>query len=127
MQTRSEQSSLAMPSLPYLAGAQRLLHATAQLQAHALRASMRYQVEMLAFMKRRCETDMKLMDDLVASEEFKDAFDIVSAFMQNATSDYNAEAGKIASVGSKLASETAKRVREEAGKAIEDIAAQTAA
>ena len=54
------------------------------------------------------------MDNFVGSGEFNDIFDVFSNFMQNATSDYTAEAGKIAAISSKLASKTAKHPREEA-------------
>ena len=75
---------------------------------------MRYQIETLAFLKHRCEQDVKLVDNFVGSGEFIDVFDVFSNFMQNATSDYTAEAGKIAAISSKLASKTAKHLREEA-------------
>ena len=85
-----------------------------KLQAHAFKAVMSYQVETSAFLKHRCEQDVKLMDDLAASDQFNDAFDVVSNFVQNATSEYSTEAGKIALLGSRLASETAQRMRKEA-------------
>lgn len=126
MQAKTE-TPFAMPSLPIVAGGQKLLHAGVHLQAHALKVLMRYQLEALTFLKHRCEEDMKLMDDLAESEEFKDAFDILGAFYQNATTEYANEAGRIASIGSKLASETAQRLRKEADGVIEEMAAQTAA
>ena len=70
---------------------------------------------------------MKLMDDLAASDEFNDAFDVVSNFVQNATAEYSTEAGKIASIGSRLASETAQRMRKEAENNIGEMALQTVA
>jgi len=127
MQAKLDQSPLAMPSSLYVANNQKLFHAAAHLQAHAFKAFLRYQIETLAFLKRRCEQDMKLMDDLASSDEFNDTFDIVSNFVQNAASEYSAEASKFASINSKLASETAKHVREEADKTIGDIAATTVA
>jgi hypothetical protein len=127
MQTAPAQSPFAMPPLPMITSGQKLLHAGAHLQAHALKAAMRYQIEALAFLKHRCEQDMKLMDALVESEEFNDAFDVVSNFVQKATAEYAAEASKIASISSKLASETAKQVRKEAETTIEDMAAKTVA
>ena len=72
---------------------------------------MRDQIETLAFLKHRCEQDVKLVDNFVGSGEFNDVFDVFSNFMQNATSDYTAEAGKIAAISSKLASKTAKHPR----------------
>lgn len=127
MHAKLELSPVATPSLPYIANGQKLFHAGAHLQAHAFKVLMRYQIETLAFLKHRCEQDMKLMDDLASSDEFNDAFDIVGNFVQNAVSEYSTEAGKFASLGSKLAAETAKRVREEADRTIGDMAATTVA
>lgn len=120
-------SSSTTPPLPFMAANQRLFKAGARLQANALKAAMRYQIETLSFLKRRCEADAKLMDDLADSQEFNDAFDIVSNFVQNAAADYTTEVSKLASIGSKLASETAKSTRDEAQDMIEDLATATAA
>lgn len=116
-----------VPALPGFAESRKFFLAGVRLQAYAAKAALRYQIEALSFLKHRCEQDMKLVDDLVSGEEFNDAFDVVSNFMQNAATEYAAEVGKVASIGSKLASEAAKGVREEVDAAIEDIAAQTVA
>ncbi|RWB25951.1 MAG: phasin family protein [Mesorhizobium sp.] len=113
--------------LPTATNGQRLLIAAAGLQAHALRAMMRYQIETLSFLKHRCEQNVKMVDDLVAGSEFNDAFDVLSNFLQNATSDYAMEAGKVASISSRLASEIARHVRSQAEATIEDMAASTVA
>lgn len=120
-------SSSTTPPPPFLTANQKLFQAAARLQANALRAAMRYQIETLSFLKRRSEADAKLMDDLADSQEFNDAFDVVSNFVQNAAADYATEVSKLASIGSKLASETAKSTRDEAQDMIEDLAAATAA
>jgi hypothetical protein len=104
---------------------QRFLLTAADLQAQAFKVMMRYQIETHSFLKHRCEQNVKLADDLVAGSEFNDAFDVLSTFFQNATSDYAIEAGRVASIGSKLASETARRVRKGAETTIEDLAAST--
>jgi hypothetical protein len=127
MLNRTEQSPVAIPSLPMMATGHNLFFAATRLQANAFKAMMRYQIETLSFLKHRYEQDVKLADDLLASDEFNDAFDVLGNFMQNASSDYAAEAGKVASIGSKLASETAKRLRKEAETTIEDMAARTVA
>jgi hypothetical protein len=67
------------------------------------------------------------MDDLVASGELNDAFDVVADFMQNAATEYTSEAGKLASIGSKLTSETARQIREQVEDAVDDLAAATIA
>lgn len=120
-------STSTTPPLPFVAANQKLFQVGARLQANALRAAMRYQIETLSFLKRRSEADAKLMDDLADSQEFNDAFDVVSNFIQNAAADYTTEVSKLASIGSRFASEAAKSTRDEARDMIEDLAAATAA
>ncbi|QDZ01357.1 phasin family protein [Nitratireductor mangrovi] len=120
-------SPRAMNAVPMFGQAQKLAVAGARLQAHGFKAMMRYQIEMLDFLKHRFEQDVKLVDDLVSSSEFNDAFDVCSDFFQNAAIEYSEEMGKVASIGSKLASEAASRVRTETESVIEDMAAKTVA
>ncbi|RUW88892.1 phasin family protein [Mesorhizobium sp. M7A.F.Ca.US.011.01.1.1] len=127
MQTHPEPSQCGMQQLPMAENSQKVVLAAASLQAHAFQAVMRYQIETLAFLKNRYEQDAKLAHDLVAGFEFNDAFDIVSTFLQNATLQYTTEAGKLAALTSKLASETAKCLRKEARTSIEDVLAKTVA
>jgi hypothetical protein len=127
MQTHPEPSQFGMQPLPIAENGQKLILAAASLQAHTFKAMMRYQIETLAFLKHRYEQDVKLAEDLIDGSEFNDAFDIFSTFLQNAASEYTTEAGKVAALTSKLASETARRVRREAKTAIEDVAAKTVA
>lgn len=116
-----------MQLLPMAKNGQTVVLAAASLQAHAFKAIMRYHIETLGFLKHRYEQDVKLAEDLIAGPEFNDAFDIFSTFLQNATSEYASEAGKVAALTSKLASETATRARNEARTAIKGIAAKTVA
>jgi hypothetical protein len=88
---------------------------------------MRYQIESLEFLKHRCEQDMKLMDDLTKSLEYKDTFDVVSNFVQNASAEYANEAAQIAMIGSRLASQAANRVSAEAKTTFEYMAAKSVA
>jgi hypothetical protein len=127
MSSNSMQQTMTMSSLPFFAVNQKLLQAMAHLNADALQGAVRYQIETLTFLKRRCEADVKLMDDLAGSREFNDAFDVMSNFVQNTASEYTAEVSRIATISSKLASETAKYARAEARHAIEDAAAATVA
>lgn len=118
---------LSTAGIPYLAQGQRLALATARLQAQTFRSAMRFQIEMLGFLKHRFEQDVRFMDDLVASTELNDAFDVVTDFMQNTAAEYTSEAGKMASIGSKLTSETARQIRAQAEGVVEDLAAATIA
>jgi hypothetical protein len=113
--------------LPAFTSASKMFMAGAKLQAHAFKAAMRYQIEALGFLKHRCEQGVKFIDELAASDEFNDAFDVLADFMRGAATDYSAEAGKMASIGSRLASDTARQVRRKAEETIEDFAAQTIA
>lgn len=113
--------------LPFVAANQKLLQSGLRLQASALKTMMRYQIETLSFLKRRCEADVRFVEDLAESREFNDTFDVVSDFVQNTAAEYTTEAARLASVGSKLASEAAKSARDEARGMIEDLATATAA
>ncbi|TIU29305.1 MAG: hypothetical protein E5W38_21600, partial [Mesorhizobium sp.] len=68
--------------LPFVRTAQKFMRATAVLQAHAIRAGLRYQIESASFLKRRFEDDLKLLDKLTGSDEFVDAFDVYVNFVQ---------------------------------------------
>ncbi|WP_192248507.1 phasin family protein [Mesorhizobium silamurunense] len=111
--------------LPFAKSGQKFMRASAALQAHSMRALLRYQIEGASFLKRRFEDDLKLLDRLTGGDEFVDAFGVFVNFVQNATSDYANEVGKFASIGAKLASETAERVRKEVETTINDMAAAT--
>jgi hypothetical protein len=115
------QSPFPAPNLPLVANGQKLALAAARLQAQAFKAAMRYQIEALNFFKHRVEQDVKFVDDLGESNEFNDAFDVFATFMQNAATEYATEVSKVISIGSKLASDTARRVRKEAEEVAEDI------
>jgi Arc/MetJ-type ribon-helix-helix transcriptional regulator len=86
-----------------------------KMQAHSMKAALRWQAE------------AQFLDDLVADEEFKDAFDIVAAYMQNATMDWMDEAGRLAALAPEIAEEAATAIREQAEAAAQDIAATTVA
>ncbi|RAZ91048.1 phasin family protein [Mesorhizobium hawassense] len=113
--------------LPFAQTGQKFLRATAAMQAHSVGALLRYQIESVTFLKRRFEDDLKLIEKLTRGDEFVDAFDVFVNFVQNATSDYANEVGKFASIGARLASETAGQVRKEAKTTMDDMAAATLA
>ena len=127
MHSHPERPRSGTQLLPMAENGQKVVLAAVSLQAHAFKAMMRYQIETLAFLRHRCEQDMKLADDLISGADFNDAFEVVSTFLQNAASEYVTEAGKVATLTSRLASEAAGRARKEARTAIEDMAAKTVA
>jgi len=113
--------------LPFVRTGHKFLGATVALQANSMRALLRYQIEGVSFLKRRLEDDLKLIERLTGSNGSADTFDVFVNFVQNATSDYANEAGRFASIGVTLATETAGRLRKEAETAIDDMAAATVA
>jgi siderophore synthetase component len=125
MTSNSAALSSAAMHLPESVGVERLLLETARLQAQAFKAAMRYQIEILSFLKHRFEQDVKLVDDVVSSDEFADAFVVYSDFMRNAAAEYSTETGKVAAIGSRLASQMAKDVRKGAQETVENLAAST--
>ncbi|WP_187969204.1 phasin family protein [Aquibium microcysteis] len=112
---------------PGTANLQKFWMSVARLQANAMRAALRYNVEALDFAKRRVEQDIKLFDDLSSSDGMKDAFDVCAGFMEGAVAQYSRETSRFASLGSKIASETADEVRREAKAVVDDMAAGTLA
>lgn len=127
MSNETYSPAFAAASFPMATQGQKYMSAAARYNAQAFKAVMRYQIETLGFLKRRYEQDMKLVDDLLAAEETNDAFDVLATFWQNAAAEYSAEAGRIAQIGSRIASDAAGQVRREAETAVSDMAAQTVA
>lgn len=127
MSTETYSPAFAASSFPMASQGQKYMSSATRYNAQALKAVMRYQIETLGFLKRRYEQDMKLVDDLLATEETNDAIDVLATFWQNAAADYAAEAGRIAQIGSRIAGEAAGQVRREAETVVKDMAAQTVA
>jgi hypothetical protein len=127
MPKQTEMSHTDFLSRPFLAGSQKYAFTMARMQGQAFKSMMRYQIEALSFLRRRYEQDMKLVDDLTGSEDFNDAFDVYAAFLQNAVTEYSAETGKMAGIASRIASDAAARVEQEAEATVKDIAAGTTA
>ena len=108
---------------PLMSGeSQRIFLAFSRLQGQGLKAVLRYQIEALDFLSRRYQKDIRLMDDLAASGEHGDMFDIYADFMREAIVEYGEEAGRLARLESKLASETAREIQEESRTVSEDMA-----
>ncbi len=114
-------------SIATAADSQKMLFAIARMQGHAFKSMLCFQLEAAGFMKHRIQQDMKLVDDLTRSNDFADAFDVFAGYFQNAASEYSGEAEKVAAIGSKVAAETARKIRSETRATIEDMAARTVA
>ncbi|MDK1492558.1 hypothetical protein QN219_21260 [Sinorhizobium sp. 7-81] len=120
----SPTTTFPSPSWPTMADGAKYLLSMGRLQAEALRMTLRYQVELLAFLKNRSEQDLKLIDDLSSPDHVNEAFDLYCSFWQNAFLDYSDEAARIAEIGSDVAAETARQVREEQKLLTKDMAGQ---
>lgn len=117
----------ALPETFALVEGRKAFAMAARMQAEALKTTLRWQVESLSFLARRGEQAAQFLDDLVADEEFKDAFDVAAAYMQNAALDWTAEMGRLAALGPQIATEAARTMHEQATAVAEDMAASTVA
>ena len=102
------------------------LFSLGRLQAEALKAALRYQIEILRFGKNRCEQNLRLLENISSPGHVTDAFDLCCNFWQNAVLDYSEEVAHMAELGSSVAAKAAKRVRQGEKLVVEDLAAQTA-
>ncbi|WP_331376813.1 hypothetical protein [Sinorhizobium chiapasense] len=115
---------LPTQSWPVMADGAKYLLSMGRFQAEAVRMTLRYQVEMLNFLKSRREQDLKLLEDLLSPDHLNETFDLYCSFWQNAVLDYSDEAARIAEIGSDMAAETAKQVREDKELLTKDMAGQ---
>ncbi len=133
MSHRADPAPTILPMVPSwpealaLGGGRKAFALGVGMQAQSLKAALRWQAGTLAFLARRGEAAAQFLDDLVADEEFKDAFDIAAAYMQNATLDWISEAERLAALVPQAAAETAAAFRDQADAAAEDMAAMTVA
>jgi hypothetical protein len=101
-------SSAIVNSVPFAHTGRALAMAAVHMQAHALKDMIHVQIESLAFVKRRCEQDLRLIDDLITSEKYHNTFGVYGEFCRDAFSEYAAETCKLMSIGSRLVSDAAK-------------------
>ena len=126
--TIEKNSAFSFPKAPFMTSeAQNAITALSGIQGEAVKAALRYQIEALSFLQKRFEKNVKLLDALAASKEHGDAYDVCVDFYREAFSDYSDEAGKLAKIESKIASDTAKKIQKESLTFVEDVATQTAA
>lgn len=112
-------------SMPFASTSRALASATMRMQAQALKAMFHVQIEALAFAQRRCERDLKLIDDLIDSQKYQNTFGVCGEFYRNAASQYTDETRKLMSIGSGIMSEAAERANDEVDKVFEDASART--
>lgn len=112
------------PQLPATVDGRAFLLPVAHFQAAAMETILRYQIEMLTFMNNRSEHYMRFWEELLASDYARDGFDLYCSFWRDTLQDYSDEAERLTRIGSDMAAETAKQVREDQEELAEDVAAQ---
>jgi hypothetical protein len=83
-------------------------------QAALLKAAVGQQREAIAFMGRRCDEELKLVDSIGAATSIKDVYSACLGFWQDAAGQYATEAGKVADLTSHNAMEAVRTVQQEA-------------
>lgn len=101
--------------------------AMAELQGEAVKAALKYQIESLSFLTQRLKKDVDLVEELAASVERGDTYDVCIDFYRQAFSDYSNEASRLARIESKVAADAATMIQKESRAFAEDVATQTAA
>jgi hypothetical protein len=125
MSYQSQPSASVFNSVPFAHTNRAFAMAAVHMQAHAFKALIRVQIESLAFVKRRCEQDLKLIDDLIISEKYQNTFGVYGEFCRDAVSEYAAETRKLLSTGSRIVSDSAKFANGEVDRIFEDVTART--
>jgi hypothetical protein len=74
-----------------------------RMQAMGMRMVLNQQQEMLKFLRRRCEQDLRLIDTIVGAQETQGMVEAVADFYRTAARDYSAEIGRSAATGSSAA------------------------
>jgi hypothetical protein len=125
MSYQSQSSASVFNSIPFAHTNQALAMATAHMQAQALKALLRVQIESLAFVKHRCEQDLKLIDDLITSGKYHNTFGVYGEFCRDTICEYAAETRKLLSTSSRIVSDSAKFANGEVDRIFEDVTART--
>ncbi|WDZ81546.1 hypothetical protein PWG15_34965 (plasmid) [Ensifer adhaerens] len=94
------------------------------LQATAIEAALRYQIEALKFLENRLNSDLRLLEDCQSPDHQNDLFDIWCTFWQNALFDYVNGGARFADMGSASIRKTTKRLHDDEKRFVENMAAQ---
>jgi hypothetical protein len=112
------------PQLPAAVDGRMFLLPMEHFQAASMQAMLRYQIEMLTFMKNRTEHYMRFWEDLLESDYARDGFDLYCGFWRDALQDYSDEAERLTRIGARMAAQTAKQVRDDQEELTEEVATQ---
>jgi CRISPR/Cas system-associated endonuclease Cas3-HD len=94
-----------------------MIQASSRMQAQLFNNCMKYNIEVLNFLKHRIEQDMKLVEKVTTADDTGKAFQAYMNFWQGAVREYTDEAGKLAAINN----DTARKIESEANAIREDI------
>lgn len=103
---------------PMAANLPKMIQASTRMQAQMFNNCMKYNIEVLNFLKHRFEQDMKLVEHVTNTDDTGKAFKAYMSFWQSAVKEYTDEAGKLAAINS----DAAKKIESEANSIREDMA-----
>jgi len=89
---------------PMAANLPKMIQASTRMQAQLFNNCMKYNIEVLNFLKHRFEQDMKLVESVTKTEDSGKAFKAYMNFWQSAVREYTDEAGKLAAINNDVAS-----------------------
>ena len=122
---QSSALSWFVPSLPVLSlevvGS---LWSPGHMQAAAIEATLRYQIEALKFLQNRLNSDLRLMEDCQSPDHQSDLFDVWCTFWQDALFDYVKGGARFAEMGSTSLRKTVTRLHGDEKRLVENMAAQ---
>lgn len=120
--TTDKFASTFWPQVPAPVDGRMFLLSMGHFQAAAIQAMLRYQIEVLTFMKNRSDHDVRFLEELLASDYARDGFDLYCSFWRDALQDYSDEAERLTRLGSQMAAQTAKQVRDDQEELTEEVA-----
>jgi beta-glucosidase/6-phospho-beta-glucosidase/beta-galactosidase len=89
---------------PMAANLPKMIQASTRMQAQLFNNCMKYNIEVLNFLKHRFEQDMRLVESVTKTEDTGKAFKAYMNFWQSAVREYTDEAGKLAAINNDVAS-----------------------
>ena len=94
------------------------------MQAAAIEATLRSQIEALRFLQNRLNSDLRLLEDCQSPDHQNDLFDIWCTYWQEAFLHYVSGGTRFADIGSTSIRKAARRLHDDEKRLVESMAAQ---
>ncbi len=94
------------------------------MQAAAIEATLRYQIEALKFLQNRLNSDLRLTEDCQSPDHQNDLFDVWCTYWQDSLLDYVNAGARLAEMGSTSIRKAATRLHDDEKRLVENMAAQ---